>query len=240
LGAVATEKKQPTEKPSRLDVLSKLVLPLAALGASVAAIFVAVEAKNISDRQADIAARQLQPVITASLSYGFAAGFARDQTLTVSNVGGPALGVQVADATLIQAQYVQGLQTGSATLPVEHYYTAIQLTDQPTGVLALAEGPGNNAAETALERGAARLGARGRGALDIRLHQYVRVSYTDDLGMSHVVYLEVDPDFGNSPISASVGAAAFKKQAQADAGFGNFVDLYTTTPQRLRALVESR
>lgn len=90
-----------------IDLASKLLVPAAALIVSIAAVVVAIETKDISKRQALIAARQLQPVITASLSYGIVSSEARDQFLTISNVGGPASNVDADVATLLEVEYLR-------------------------------------------------------------------------------------------------------------------------------------
>ncbi len=226
-----TDAQQPGGERPVLTLLSQVLVPLAALFVAGASVIVAVEAKDISEKQTQIAARQLQPVITASLAYNFVDGKARDQAMTVSDVGGPASGVSTETVTLLTLRYSHDAETATLVVPLYHYYPAMLSTGKPSGVLATAEGVGNNAAEYALETQAAELASAQRVAFDVSLSQYARVSYTDELGLHHTDYLSVDAVSGSAPMSSDEGSKIFALQARGEAGEAPSFDLDTVKPR---------
>ena len=212
----------------------------AALIVSVAAVVVAIQTKDISDRQAVIAERQLQPTITAELSYGFVHGDARSQFVTVSNVGGPASNLSVDVATLLDVRYVRpGGDAGTIVAALTNYYSAQGDTGQPTGVIATADGIGSNAREVNLEVGAAKLQRATGFVLDVGLDQYARVAYTDELGDRHLEYFRVDPVTGGRTLPSSEGARAFAKWQAGSTGQGVEFDSAHLTPRKILAFVKT-
>lgn len=227
------EEKPASDNRWSLKTIVEVAVGIAALVVAVAAIFVSIKANDISEQQATIAARQLQPVITASLSYLTSQGVATSQVMTVSNVGGPALGVNVDVATILDVQYFHGGASKTVEVPLQHYYTSITNSDRPTGVLATVQGDNeNNTREIDLERASARL-----GSLDVELTQYARVTYHDELGNSDQDYVQVDPVTGASPVSQTAGKSAFAAEMPGQNGTVASVDLDTVTARSLLAFV---
>ena len=213
---------------------AEVLVGLASLVVAGAAVYVAIQANHISERQNEIQARQLQPVITANLDYGVEHGRATSQTLTVRNVGGAATGVGIDVATLLQVGYEHGATSVQRDIPVANYYSGITLTGAPTGVLGIATGGRNNDAEMRLERDSLRYASLHHESLLLRFQQDVRVAYRDVLGEQHTDYLSVDVVGGTTVLSGGRGRSVFAQQNDP----AKELDLTTATPQRLVALVD--
>jgi hypothetical protein len=163
-----------------------------------------------------------------------------DDRLRITNDGGPVRDVVALVETFIEATWGRGGQYKEVTLRLDGYYTGAFITAQPKGVLATHIGNSNVTSFARLERDfAEKAKERGLEIALLRLQRYVRVTYTDVLGMTREEYFHVLAVAGGTRIPLEEG----RKRSEAEKRgmksvqlgvmtSGELLDVVTEEPRR--------
>jgi hypothetical protein len=205
---------------------------------SIAAVYVSTQANRIANRQAEIAERELQPIITAGTAYEFEGGFAKSESLTVRNDGAPARGFDVDEISLLYVTYqrrAQGAQ--QRAILIDNYYTVGLTTGRSKGKLVTFVGDrglGNNMNMVRLDRRCRAYAESRSSILLLDLVSIVRVTYVDQLNEERIEYLTLSGSGGSLPLSAAKGGWAFSLENEPG------LSVYDATPADVLSAWKSR
>lgn len=173
-----------------------------------ASVFVSVLQWKTSERQTEIARREITPYFALSTKLVQRPGEATysDEYLTVENFGGNAREANLTNAVWLLVDYAQAGKHYQFRLPINGYYFGTETrSGSVKGVMFVSSGDRNNEKIHKLVTAVRDLARKKECTVNIEVLRYTLLTYRDVLGDEHAEYFLVKPVHGSFAVRDETG-----------------------------------